>query len=288
MPPKIDLHLHSHFSDGLHSPAKLIELAREKGLCAISITDHDTVASLNEAMDHGTQCDITVLPGVEISAHHQNLSIHILGYGMDLRSADFAEALRDIQKARTERNEKIFVKLQRLGFSISPDDISLEHNGQIGRPHIARLLVKKGIVGSENEAFRRLLGNTGAAYAQRKILPVSQAIETINNAGGLSFWAHPGGIGLSESALTTLIKEFAQHGLAGIEVYHPVHSKKNIQFMENLCNNLGLLSTGGSDFHGREKDRSSIGDSGVNQAVPFVLFKKLQQHLQLKAPMTVI
>lgn len=281
MPPLIDLHTHSTYSDGTLSPRELISAAAQRGLQALALTDHDTMAGIGEAVEQGKLCDVAILPGLEISAHHQTLSIHILGYGVNRNAVLLKKTLQNIQDARHTRNMKIFERLSRFAPSLSYEQLPQKEYGQIGRPHIAKLLVDQGIVRSENEAFARFLKKNAAAYVQREILPVEIAIETIVQAGGLAIMAHPGSLAVSQGVLATLIKQFHDKGLSGVEVYHPLHSEKNILFLEKVCHNQMLLMTGGSDFHGRGRDKASLGEYGNQQPVPFTLFEKLTEQIPI-------
>ena len=275
----IDLHTHSTFSDGILSPAQLIKTASDKGVAALSITDHDTMAGVPEALSCAEEFGVEIIPGIELSAQHQDLSVHILGYGLDFNSLSLGRTLKKIQLARKERNIKIFKRLNGFGFSLAIDQLPETPNGQLGRPHIARLLLDQGIVKSEQEAFSRFLRDNGAAFVPRKTLPVQEALTTISEAGGVAVLAHPGSLKLPENKLALLLNELKDIGLAGMEVFHPIHSKKNIYFLQNLCNNLNLLITGGSDFHGRVRDRSPLGQYGNGRPITANLLAKLKDRI---------
>ena len=266
----IDLHTHSTYSDGSLSPARLIDKAVEQNLAALSITDHDTVAGTAEAIEYCRRQNIDYFPGVEISTHLKTMSVHLLGYCLDHTSPALLNFLEQIQKSRRERNEKIFSRLNRMGIKLSLADIddAQKQDSQIGRPHIAQLLVKKKVVNTEKEAFSRFLRKNGAAYVQRKILPTELAISAIREAGGFAVLAHPASLGVSEKSLTLLVAELKEAGLAGVEIYHPMHSDKTIAFLEKLCHKHTLTPTGGSDFHGREADKTILGEYGYNKAIP--------------------
>lgn len=265
----IDLHTHSTCSDGSLTPTALIDTALSFNISALSITDHDTMAATTIALDYCQAKPITYIPGVEISTHLNNLSLHLLGYQLDHNSAELSQFLGMVQESRKERNEKIFARLGRLGISLSLKDISQHmETSQIGRPHIAQLLVKKRIVSSEQEAFSRYLKKNAAAYVQRQIMPTADAIRVIRKAGGCAVFAHPASLGVSEQTLSTLIKELKGDGLCGIEVYHPLHSDKLIRFLKTLCHTHRLIETGGSDFHGRARDKAQLGTYGYNKPIP--------------------
>lgn len=272
---KIDLHAHSNFSDGLLSPAKLIAMAKDKDLSVFALTDHDTMAGFDETARHGRAVGIDVLSGIELTAVHHDLGVHILGYGLDPSVTGLQKTLNDIQQAREKRNQRIIDKLNGLGYKISITELPKLENSQLGRPHIACLLTEKKIVRSEDEAFRRFLRKGAAAYVQREVLTTEKAINTIRSAGGLAVLAHPGILGLSEASLSGLINELCLLGLAGIEVYHPVNSIKNTRFLAKFCDKHKLLQTGGSDFHGRARDKAALGEYGGGRHITRGLLKNL-------------
>ncbi len=274
----IDLHIHSNLSDGTLSPVEIMDVAKKKGVSVLSITDHDTMAAYPEAIFLGQENQIEVLPGIEITAHHQELSVHILGLGLDYNSVSLAAGLHTIQQARQERNQQIIAKLIGFNLPITMADLP-QGNGQTGRPHIARVLVNKGVVRSEQEAFAKYLRKDGAAYVQRRLLPVRQAISMITEAGGKAVLAHPGSLKMSEAEITVLVHGLMDDGIEGVEVYHPMNSEKMLRFLLKLCHTCGLIITGGSDFHGREGDKAPIGETGGRRRVPAHLLAPLKARL---------
>nr|MBF0223249.1 PHP domain-containing protein [Desulfobulbaceae bacterium] len=276
----IDLHTHSSYSDGTLCPSAIVDAASEKKISTLSITDHDTMAATAEAIDCCKKCGVEYLPGVEISTHIKTMSVHILGYYLDHNSDPLLSFLETIQQARTERNEKIFLRLNRLGIKLSLSDISNSHNpsSQIGRPHIAQLLVNKRVVKSERDAFSRYLKKNAAAYVQRAQMPTATAIAAIRAAGGIAVLAHPASLGLSEKSLAQLIDQLKEDGLTGVEIFHPLQSDKNIAFLEKLCHKNDLVTTGGSDFHGRDRDKTNIGEYGYNKLISGSLITALNRY----------
>jgi hypothetical protein len=274
----IDLHIHSTLSDGTLSPAEIMTAARTRGVTALSITDHDTMAAYPEAIRLGLDHGIEVVPGIEITAHHQDLSIHVLGLGLRHDSVPLTTGLKSIQEARQERNRRIIAKLNGYNLTITMDDLP-QGNGQTGRPHIARILVQKRVVKSEQEAFARFLRKDGAAYVQRQLLPVEQAIAMINAAGGVAVLAHPGTLKLPDALLATLVRDLTALGLTGIEAYHPMNSEKMIQLSCKLCHGYGLIATGGSDFHGRQGDKAPLGEVGNRRKIPGQLLAALKARI---------
>jgi len=273
----IDLHCHSTFSDGLLSPTQLIDEAIKRGISTLSITDHDTMNGVAEAIEYAQDRNIQVIPGIEFSVCHRNTAIHVLGYGLH-STVELETLLSKIQMGRINRNKRIIDKLQALGYKISFSKLPNIKDGQLGRPHIASLLVKEKFVHSEDEAFRRFLRRGAAAYAQRDIITAQEVIEIINSACGLAVLAHPGILGLSELSLSGLINELCDIGLAGLEVYHPVNGNKLRRFLANMCHTKNLLQTGGSDFHGRDRDKSVLGEYGGGRKIPGDI--RVQQQFQ--------
>ncbi len=265
---KIDLHCHSCFSDGLLSPTQLVARARGRGLNILALTDHDTMAGIPEAEDAADNCGLKFIAGLELSANHNGIDIHVLGYNMRPDNKVLLSGLEHIQTARRRRNEAILKKLRALGYELQLTDLPAKSRGQLGRPHIAHLLTARKIAVSEDDAFRRFLRKGAAAYVKRDILTAEKAVTMIRGAGGLAFMAHPGLAGLSEAVLARLLTELMNFGLSGVEVYHPSNSPKNIRFLLDFCERRNLLISGGSDFHGRERDRADLGEYGGGRLVP--------------------
>lgn len=279
----IDLHIHSTLSDGTLSPEEIVSLAKERGLVALSITDHDTLAAYPALHQLGQAQGLEIITGIEVTAHQDDLSLHLLGYGLDPQSLGLTTALDEIQEARQERNRGIIARLNDLNIPLRLEDLP-NHQGQTGRPHIARALTLRGVVRSEQEAFARFLRKDGAAYVKRQLLPVRQAMAMIIEAGGLPVLAHPGTMKLHEAALARLVNELKDQGLAGIEVHHPMNGENTRHLLRKLCQTLGLLVTGGSDFHGREGDRAPLGESGGRRPVPAALLPPLSARLGQPLP----
>jgi len=246
----IDLHTHSNYSDGTLSPSALIDLAADNGLTALSLTDHDTIDGLTEAMSQGTEREITVVSGIEISAQQGETSLHILGYGFDANDGGLRDMVRWLQVARQERNREILDKLQTMGMEIKNSELVREGGKLTGRPHIANLLKKKGYVASIDEAFRRYLRDGGPAFVPGRKLQAAKALETINLAGGLTALAHPPKIDKTLRKLPRLLDSLASHGLAGLEAYYPGHTPTIVKKLEKMAKSYNLICTGGSDFHG--------------------------------------
>jgi len=251
---KADLHLHTNYSDGVLSPSKLIDLAKKNDLSVISITDHDNVNGIEEAIEYGNSVGIQVIPGVEISADIDDNEIHILGYFIDHKNPEFLDFLKNSRQMRIERNEKIVNKLNDLGSKINFDDILKKVGSQtsLGRPHIAMELYDEGFVKTYYEAFFKYIGDDKTAYVRKSNPDAKEVIEMISKCKGLSFIAHPGKYIRDEKLL-----KLTEHGLDGIEVVHPSHDKESMAYFNKIISEKFLLSSGGSDFHGGIKNDSS-------------------------------
>lgn len=278
----IDLHIHTTASDGTYSPLEILSMARELRLRAIAITDHDTLSGSREALDAGIPPGLEFLTGVEISTaapHHFSIpgSLHLLGYGFDVNDARLFRTLERLQAARRDRNPGIVAKLRNLGIDITLEDIAREAGGgQMGRPHVARVLEKRGVVKSIDEAFNRYLGTGKPAYVEKYRTPCEEAIAVIRGAGGIPVLAHPGLIrGLDGPGLVDLVSRLVSLGLGGIEVHYPGHGPERTARYGELANRFGLLATGGTDFHGAINPKIRIGSGFGNFHVPFRLYEEL-------------
>ncbi len=260
---RIDLHAHSTVSDGSFSPEEVVHMATEAGLDGFALTDHDNIGGVPTAIDAGKREGILVIPGVEISAEYPQGTCHILGYFFDPEDAVFREKLEYLQQARAERNPKIAKKLQALGIDITYDEVqAIAGSEQVGRPHFARILMDKGVVKDFNEAFDRFLGKDKAAYVDKFRYRPEEAFQMIQEAGGVVVLAHPYTLNCSDAELTSLLKEWVPKGLRGMEVFYPDHTDEMIDRYSRIADTFGLIKTGGSDFHGNNKEGSVLGDCG--------------------------
>jgi predicted metal-dependent phosphoesterase TrpH len=278
-PGYIDLHVHSTASDGSLSPLEIIELAKKTGLRAVAITDHDTIEGSAEALGRPQSPSLEILSGIEISADFPSGTMHILGYLFRLDDLSLRQTLKTLQEARATRNVKIVQKLQELGVNIRYDEVAaFSGGGQIGRPHIAQVLVHKGVAQSFDEAFRRFLKKGGPANVERYRLLPAEAIQAILQAGGVPVLAHPFTLNAkNETALDDILAGLKQAGLEGLEVYCPGHGPTNTALYERLARRHGLLMTGGSDFHGAAKPDVRIGIGRGNLRIPYRLVEDLKK-----------
>jgi predicted metal-dependent phosphoesterase TrpH len=274
----VDLHLHTTASDGVRSPSNLVNYAKEKGLRAIAITDHDTIEGLEEAMAEGRRINFEVIPGIEISAEYSPGSMHLLGYFLDIHHPLLNERLAYLQKARAERNPKIVEELNRLGIKVTYEDvIKASGGGQVGRPHFAQVLLERGYVRSIQEAFERFLKKGAPAYHDKFRFKAEEAIHFIQEANGVTVIGHPNTLGASgTSELDALLSQLVKEGLKGIEVYYPEHSPAEVATYKFLAEKYGLVMTGGTDYHGIEGNGLEVGVGRGNMKLPYSIVEALK------------
>ena len=254
---KFDLHLHSTASDGTDAPGTLVSLAAEKGFDLIALTDHDTMNGVSEAREAGRRLGVRVVSGVEISAGGDT-EVHVLGYA--IREPDkLVQVLERMRLQRSQRMRQMVMKLNDLGIPIHLERVTGMARESVGRSHLARVLVEDGVVRDVREAFQRYLAPGKPAYVEREKLTVSQAVALIDSAGGIPVIAHPGQNHGDSFWLKERFAELKESGLRGIEAYHMAHSQQQAITFSRMAKDLGLLVTGGSDYHGTIKN-VAIGD----------------------------
>lgn len=276
----VDLHIHSIYSDGIHTPAELVRLAVDKGLRGLALTDHDTVDGVAEIIQLGQDAGIEVVSGIEMSASLHGRNVHILGYGINIADAGLKQWLRPLQEGRERRNAVILQKLQGLGIAITDEEVRrISCYGQTGRPHIARLLVEKGVVDSFDAAFRQYLGRNRPAWEGRFVYSARESIGMIHRAGGLAVLAHPGQLDQEMRMQPSLIRELVLGGLDGLEVYYPTHTRRMKKKLKAIAMEHKLLLTGGSDFHGATRPAHHLGRSLEGFCPPFAVLEALMARL---------
>lgn len=261
---KADLHVHTTASDGEYSPEKIASLSFEKGLSAVAITDHDTIKGVPAALNAVKGLDIKVIPGIEISAVYDPGTLHMLGYFPEYPDT-LEDDLENVQKGRLNRFPKIIEKFNCLGFDISIDDVmQIAGDAQIGRPHIAKALIKKGYATEFNEVFDKWLGKGKPCYVEKEKLTWEEAINLIKRHNGISVLAHPFTLELDELSLKELVGNMKSAGLSGIEVYYPEHTTDRIKLYRKIANEMGLIITGGTDFHSPLRN-AGLGECGIEK-----------------------
>ena len=279
---KVDLHIHTTYSDGVFSPEKIVDTAIDAGLDAIAITDHDNVLAYPIAVEYAKEDGkklLEILPGVEINTIYKDTEIHILGYYMNRDDSDFQAMLKSQQKARIEQTEQILHLLNKKeGIHVTFDKLKslVAEGGSIGRPHIAKAITMAGGTSSVMEAYSKYINNDSEVYVQRKTISPHEAIEIIYDAGGIPVFAHPFDVEDAEN----LIKEFMHYGLRGVEAYHRKHSPAMVEYYSTIAEKNGLIITGGSDFHAPNPNNGQI-IMGKNFVPEWIYDKLMKEKKQL-------
>jgi predicted metal-dependent phosphoesterase TrpH len=282
----IDLHIHTNASDGSYSPPEILVFARERRLGAISITDHDSIDGVKAFVETCDASDIRFLTGVEITAQappafQLSDSLHILGYGIRIDDPELSRLLATLQRARDERTPRMVSRLQELGMAITVEELASAFPGpQLGRPHIAQLMVRKGYAASIDDAFDRYLSSGKPGYVDKPRISHGAAAKAIGHAGGLVVLAHPGLYNLPDDVLDALLASLKADGLQGVEIYYPEHSEAQISLYERLAEKYGLIATGGTDFHGAATPGIEVGVGRGDFHVPYALYEKVLERLQ--------
>lgn len=257
-----DLHIHSCYSDGVETPEQLVNLAKEKGVKYISITDHDSIAAqyITKKADIG----INIIPGIELSTEYKDMELHLLGYFVDIDNSHLNELVSILSKYRVERVENILYNLGKQNINLTLNDLAIDMDTTVGRSHIANAMVKKGYFDSYKNAFKSLLIKGKPGYVKGFRLHYRDTLDIIKVSGGISVLAHPGQI-YRKIEIENIVKELRCFGLGGMEVYHPSHCKQDINNFFNLSKKYKLSITGGSDFHGRNsQNEPCIGSCGLD------------------------
>lgn len=247
---KADLHIHTYYSDGAFSPEKIIDTAVDVGLDAIAITDHDNVLAYDVANRYLQEkgYNLELIKGIEVNTLYKNNEVHILGYFMDTQNGDFQSMLKTQQSARVRQTKEILdLLLKKEGIKVNFEDVKklVAEGGSIGRPHIAKAITNANGTTNVMDAYAKYIHENSPVYVQRKTVSPHDAVEIIYDAGGVPVIAHPHDLDIAES----LIKELMNYGLRGIEAYHRKHSPACVEYFSSMAEDLGLIVTGGSDFH---------------------------------------
>lgn len=275
----IDLHTHSTRSDGSLAPSEVVAAAKEAGLSAVALSDHDTTDGIAEAMAAGEKLGIEVIPAIELSASSET-ETHVLGYFIDKDSPVLREKLGYIRSVRLKREEEICEKLTSLGMPVSIDEVKERSRGSIVcRVHVARVMMDHGYVSSVKEAFEKYLSSGKVAFSPTQALSDVEAVRLIKDAGGLAFVAHLNQTRRSVDSLRCFLSNLKNEGLDGIEGYYTEYTPEMQQTYQSLARELGLILSGGSDFHGSNKPHISIGTGTGGLRVPYEVLEVMKERL---------
>ncbi|MBQ7520276.1 MAG: PHP domain-containing protein [Clostridia bacterium] len=257
-----DLHMHTTASDGIYNAEELARLVQRADVTLFSVTDHDTVAALPQAADAAYDRGLAFIPGIEISTEGAD-DVHILGYGV--QHSDHALQLKvyEIAQERVHRVYAMADRLTKLGLALPMAEIAQDAGASIGRPHLARAMVKKGYVGSVDEAFAKYLGRGCPAYVPRVTMTATQAIRFLRERGAVPVLAHPGLLHWPTEKLIPMLNAWQDAGLLGLEVYHPANQDQ-YPYWDRLARQRRLLVTGGSDFHDGGSSHGQIGETAAH------------------------
>lgn len=247
---KGDFHIHTYYSDGAFAPEKIVDIAVEAGLDVIALTDHDNVLSYGVAQKHieENNLNLKLIQGIEVNTLYKEYEVHILGYFPNVEDSDFKNLLKTQQQARIKQTKEILALLSKKeGIKIKFEDVKnlVAEGGSIGRPHIAKAITNAGGTSNVMEAYKKYIHPDSPVYVERKTVSPFEAVEVIYDSGGIPVIAHPYDIDIAED----LIKKLMSCGLLGIEAYHRKHSPAIVEYFSSMAEKLGLIVTGGSDFH---------------------------------------
>lgn len=274
---RIDLHLHTTASDGTETPSEAVRLARELGLRAIAVTDHDTVAGVAGAVAAGEALGVEVVPGIEVSSDYRDNNVHILGYFIDPASPALRPVLEWVRTERIARNEKIVAAMAADGLDISVEALRAEYpEAVLGRPHMAEHLMRRGYAASVQEAFDRYLGEGGRYYMPKRRISIARAVETIRAAGGVSVLAHPLQYRYPRGEVVELIAYAKELGIQALECHYSEHSPDEQEWLLSQAAAFGLGVSGGSDWHGKRKPHIAMGSGMGGLSVPYSVLEGLR------------
>lgn len=280
----IDLHTHTHFSDGTYSPAELIDEAERMGLAAIALCDHNTVRGLDEFLAAAQGRNIEAVPGIEFSTDYvlpegKTIELHLLALFIRSEHHEAINALvAQMAENKQKSNRALIKELQRHGYDITYDEICAEANGNVNRAHVAGVLTKKGYTASIQEAFKTVLSPERGFYVEPARLPVFETIEFIRSIGAVPVLAHPF-LKLSGSQLRTFLDKAKGHGLVGMETLYSTYDEKTTALSRAIAHEYGLCESGGSDFHGERKPDIALGTGKGNLAIPYEFLNKLKEFI---------
>lgn len=274
----VDLHVHSNASDGTFSPSQVVELAKNAGLDAFALTDHDTTAGVPEALEKGRDLNIEVIPGIEVSSSFDGTEIHILGLFVNSDDPVLAAMLEKMRISRGRRNEKMLENLAADGISFTKEELCGDNPDTIiTRAHIAHALVAKGICSGMDQAFKKYLQYGGRYCPQKEHLSPEEVVKTLISNGAFVALAHPFQYKFGDKKTEELIAHMADLGMKGLEVYHSSNNKLESMKLQEMAVRHHLLPTGGSDFHGGNKPDISIGTGRGGLRVSSLLLEDIKR-----------
>jgi len=274
---RIDLHNHSAASDGTDAPAALAEKAAALGLRAISVTDHDTVSGVAEAVEAGERLGVEVVPGIEVSSDYRDNNVHILGYFIDIDAPALRPVLDWVRNERRERNEKITAMFAAAGFAMSLEELRAEYpDSVLGRPHMAEFLMRRGYTASVQEGFDKYLGVGKPFYLPKRRISIARAVEVILEAGGVPVLAHPLQYRYPRNEVVEMIETARALGIRALECYYSEHSPEEQAWLLAQAERYGLGVSGGSDYHGSRKTHIAMGSGMGGLCVPYRVLEELK------------
>ncbi len=266
---KIDLHCHTTASDGIKTPVELVDFAISQNVQVIAITDHDTVAGVCEALDYASSIPFKIVPGIEFSIDYQGGSFHLLGLNIDHTFEPMLKKLSHLQSVRDSRIYRIIDDLAINGIEIPVNEVIEEsQGGTMGRPHVARVLVKHGYAPTINDVFKRFLVKGKPGYVKKEKISIIEALELVNGAGGQSIIAHPVSLGYANyDEFEKILKGFVELGVSGIEAFSSMHTNRDVEEILRLADKYKLHVSGGSDYHGDKGEK--IGYYMPSKPIPY-------------------
>jgi predicted metal-dependent phosphoesterase TrpH len=273
----IDLHTHSAVSDGTDPPATIAELAAGAGCRAVALTDHDTLDGVPAARSRGAELGIDVVAGCEVSCVFGGRSVHVLVYFAEPGDGPLQDELARLRHDRVTRNRRLVARLAELGLPVTYDEVAAEAGGEegAGRPHVAAVMVRKGLAGSIDDAFERWLGQGRPAYVPKARLSPAEVARLAAGSGGVAVLAHPLSLDLGPAELDRAVGEMAAGGLAGLEATYGSYVPAERRALASLARRHDLVATGGSDYHGTRTPGVAVGTGAGDLRVPDEVLERL-------------
>lgn len=279
----IDLHVHSNASDGTCTPSEVVALAVEKGLTAIALTDHDTIAGLSQAQEAAAKLPIEIIPGIELSCVYNGEEIHILGLFVDPGDPVFRAETEALQEIREKRNEEMIRRFQEAGISITLEEVMAGNpDTVITRAHFARALFENGYVKNMDQAFKKYLDYGGPYCPRKEKITPEHAMKILTGSKASPVLAHPYQYHLGDKKTEELVRYLTSLGLQGLEVYHSSNNQYESGKLKKLAVKYGLFPTGGSDFHGSNKPDIQMGSGRGGLRISSLLLDDIKRIRQEK------